>query len=161
MRLHTGAKPFKCPHCELRFRTSGRRKTHMQFHYKPDPKKARKPAARSSSEGPQPVNLLSPAPADPNVFIMNNAALSGPFEQSVLQQGLLGQAVLPASVSGEPAAGGGPGQGPGGAGRHVSSSRAPGAGQLGRPQCRCSDGSPSVSSSSSLDIGLGAPWWLF
>ncbi|KAB0399007.1 hypothetical protein E2I00_017672 [Balaenoptera physalus] len=75
MRLHTGAKPFKCPHCELRFRTSGRRKTHMQFHYKPDPKKARKPGPRGPPEGPQPL------------------------DQSLLQQGLLGQAVLPASVS--------------------------------------------------------------
>ncbi|XP_032728099.1 zinc finger protein 236 isoform X4 [Lontra canadensis] len=99
MRLHTGAKPFKCPHCELRFRTSGRRKTHMQFHYKPDPKKARKPAARSASEGLQPVNLLGPTSADPNVFVMNNSVLAGQFEQSALQQGLVGQAVLPASVS--------------------------------------------------------------
>ncbi|XP_045880876.1 zinc finger protein 236 isoform X5 [Meles meles] len=99
MRLHTGAKPFQCPHCELRFRTSGRRKTHMQFHDKPDPKKARKPAARSASEGLQPVNLLSPAAADPNVFLMNNSVLTGQLEQSVLQQGLVGQAVLPASVS--------------------------------------------------------------
>ncbi|XP_073754113.1 zinc finger protein 236 isoform X11 [Callorhinus ursinus] len=99
MRLHTGAKPFKCPHCELRFRTSGRRKTHMQFHYKPDPKKARKPGTRSSSEGPQPVNLLTPASTDPSVFIMNNSVLTGQFDQNVLQQGLVGQAILPASVS--------------------------------------------------------------
>ncbi|CAK7306383.1 Zinc finger protein 236 [Vulpes lagopus] len=99
MRLHTGAKPFKCPHCELRFRTSGRRKTHMQFHYKPDPKKARKPVTRSSSEGLQPVNLLSPASTDPNVFIMNNSVLTGQFDQNVLPQGLVGQALLPASVS--------------------------------------------------------------
>ncbi|XP_027431698.2 zinc finger protein 236 isoform X11 [Zalophus californianus] len=99
MRLHTGAKPFKCPHCELRFRTSGRRKTHMQFHYKPDPKKARKPVTRSSSEGPQPVNLLTPASTDPSVFIMNNSVLTGQFDQNVLQQGLVGQAILPASVS--------------------------------------------------------------
>ncbi|XP_023503770.1 zinc finger protein 236 isoform X3 [Equus przewalskii] len=99
MRLHTGAKPFKCPHCELRFRTSGRRKTHMQFHYKPDPKKARKPVTRSSSEGLQPVNLLSPSSSDPNVFIMNNSVLAGQFDQNLLQQGLVGQAVLPASMS--------------------------------------------------------------
>uniref|UniRef100_A0A452RKD9 Zinc finger protein 236 n=1 Tax=Ursus americanus TaxID=9643 RepID=A0A452RKD9_URSAM len=99
MRLHTGAKPFKCPHCELRFRTSGRRKTHMQFHYKPDPKKARKPVTRSSSEGLQPVSLLSPTSTDPNVFVMNNSVLTGQFEQNVLQQGLVGQAILPASVS--------------------------------------------------------------
>ncbi|XP_034498843.1 zinc finger protein 236 isoform X4 [Ailuropoda melanoleuca] len=99
MRLHTGAKPFKCPHCELRFRTSGRRKTHMQFHYKPDPKKARKPVTRSSSEGLQPMSLLSPTSTDPNVFVMNNSVLTGQFEQNVLQQGLVGQAILPASVS--------------------------------------------------------------
>ncbi|XP_012504334.1 PREDICTED: zinc finger protein 236 [Propithecus coquereli] len=99
MRLHTGAKPFKCPHCELRFRTSGRRKTHMQFHYKPDPKKARKPVTRSSPEGLQPVNLLSPPPSDPSVFIMNNSVLTGQFDQNLLQQGLVGQAILPASVS--------------------------------------------------------------
>nr|XP_060467801.1 zinc finger protein 236 [Panthera onca] len=99
MRLHTGAKPFKCPHCELRFRTSGRRKTHMQFHYKPDPKKARKPVARSPSEALQPLNLLSPSAADPSVFVMNNSVLTGQFEQNVLPQGLVGQAILPASVS--------------------------------------------------------------
>uniref|UniRef100_A0A4X1U291 Zinc finger protein 236 n=1 Tax=Sus scrofa TaxID=9823 RepID=A0A4X1U291_PIG len=99
MRLHTGAKPFKCPHCELRFRTSGRRKTHMQFHYKPDPKKARKPAPRTSSEGLAPVNVVQPSPSDPSVFIMNSSVLTGQLDQSLLQQGLVGQAVLPASVS--------------------------------------------------------------
>ncbi|XP_047382257.1 zinc finger protein 236 isoform X1 [Sciurus carolinensis] len=100
MRLHTGAKPFKCPHCELRFRTSGRRKTHMQFHYKPDPKKVRKPAARSSPEGLQPANLLGSSSTDPNVFIMNNSVLTGQFDQNLQNlQGLVGQAILPASVS--------------------------------------------------------------
>ncbi|XP_054439767.1 zinc finger protein 236 [Pteronotus mesoamericanus] len=99
MRLHTGAKPFKCPHCELRFRTSGRRKTHMQCHYKPDPRKARKPATRSAAEGLQPASLLSPAPADPSVLIMNNAVLTGQFDPSLLQPGLVSQAVLPGSVS--------------------------------------------------------------
>uniref|UniRef100_A0A8C0XJF1 C2H2-type domain-containing protein n=1 Tax=Castor canadensis TaxID=51338 RepID=A0A8C0XJF1_CASCN len=99
MRLHTGAKPFKCPHCELRFRTSGRRKTHMQFHYKPDPKKTRKPVAQSSSEGLPPANLLNSSSPDPSVFIMNNSVLTGQFDQNLLQQGLVGQAILPASVS--------------------------------------------------------------
>ncbi|XP_059751595.1 zinc finger protein 236 isoform X3 [Balaenoptera ricei] len=99
MRLHTGAKPFKCPHCELRFRTSGRRKTHMQFHYKPDPKKARKPGPRGPPEGPQPVSAPPPPSSDPSVFIMNSPVLAGQLDQSLLQQGLLGQAVLPASVS--------------------------------------------------------------
>lgn len=103
MRLHTGAKPFKCPHCELRFRTSGRRKTHMQFHYKPDPKKVRKPVTRSSPEGLQPASLLSPSSTDPNVFIMNNSVLTGQFDQNL--QGLVGQAILPAAVSGKSRAG--------------------------------------------------------
>ena len=100
MRLHTGAKPFKCPHCELRFRTSGRRKTHMQCHYKPDPRKARKPVTRSASEGLQPAGLLSPAPSDPNVLIMNSSVLTGQFEPGLLQPGLVSQAVLPGSMSG-------------------------------------------------------------
>ncbi|XP_006897306.1 PREDICTED: zinc finger protein 236 [Elephantulus edwardii] len=103
MRLHTGAKPFKCPHCELRFRTSGRRKTHMQLHYKPDPRKARRPAARSGSEGLPPVSVLGATSSDSSVFIMNNSVLSGQFDQNLLQQGLVGQAILPASMSaGEP-----------------------------------------------------------
>ncbi|GFS46160.1 zinc finger protein 236 [Nephila pilipes] len=34
MRLHTGSRPFKCPHCELCFRTSGHRKSHMASHFR-------------------------------------------------------------------------------------------------------------------------------
>ncbi|XP_064909064.1 zinc finger protein 236 isoform X1 [Columba livia] len=99
MRLHTGAKPFKCPHCDLRFRTSGRRKTHIQCHYKTETKKVRKPVTRTSAEGLQPVNLLNSVSTDPNVFIMNNSVLTSQFDQNLLQQGLVGQAILPASVS--------------------------------------------------------------
>ncbi|XP_029814775.1 zinc finger protein 236 isoform X1 [Manacus vitellinus] len=99
MRLHTGAKPFKCPHCDLRFRTSGRRKTHIQCHYKPETKKVRKPVARTSTEALQPVSLLNSSSTDPNVFIMNNSVLTSQFDQNLLQQGLVGQAILPASVS--------------------------------------------------------------
>ncbi|KAL8182396.1 UNVERIFIED_CONTAM: hypothetical protein K2H54_055721 [Gekko kuhli] len=99
MRLHTGAKPFKCPHCDLRFRTSGRRKTHIQCHFKPETKKARKSTPRTSTEGLQPVNLLNSSSTDPNVFIMNNSVLTGQFDQNLLQQGLVGQAILPASMS--------------------------------------------------------------
>ncbi|XP_068003649.1 zinc finger protein 236 isoform X3 [Melanerpes formicivorus] len=99
MRLHTGAKPFKCPHCDLRFRTSGRRKTHIQCHYKPETKKVRKPVTRTAPEGLQPVSLLNSSSTDPNVFIMNNSVLTSQFDQNLLQQGLVGQAILPASVS--------------------------------------------------------------
>lgn len=115
MRLHTGAKPFKCPHCDMRFRTSGRRKTHIQCHYKSDSKKVRKPVVRrhlpqatvsapsstsSTIESLQPINLLNTSATDPSVFITNSSVLSSQFDQSLLQQGLVGQAILPASVSG-------------------------------------------------------------
>ncbi|XP_077126187.1 zinc finger protein 236 isoform X3 [Ranitomeya variabilis] len=114
MRLHTGAKPFKCPHCDMRFRTSGRRKTHIQCHYKSDAKKIRKPVVRrhlaqnsasvpsttsSTVDSLQSINLLNSSATDPSVFITNSSVLSGQFEQSLLQQGLVGQAILPASVS--------------------------------------------------------------
>lgn len=101
MRLHTGAKPFKCPHCELRFRTSGRRKTHIQCHFKSEAKKARKPGSRATAKGLQPVNLLNSSTNDPNVFIMNNSVLTGQFDQNLLQQSIVGQAILPASMSGK------------------------------------------------------------
>ncbi|KAM5158048.1 zinc finger protein 236 [Mantella aurantiaca] len=114
MRLHTGAKPFKCPHCDMRFRTSGRRKTHIQCHYKSDSKKVRKPVVRrhlpqatvsasstssSTVDSLQPINLLNTSATDPSVFITNSSVLSSQFDQSLLQQGLVGQAILPASVS--------------------------------------------------------------
>ncbi|MGH0152599.1 UNVERIFIED_CONTAM: hypothetical protein FKN15_073372 [Acipenser sinensis] len=101
MRLHTGSKPFKCPFCELRFRTSGHRKTHIQCHYKPtsESKKNKMPCDRQSTEALPPVNLLNTSPSDPNVYITNNSVLTSQFEQNLLQQGLVGQAILPASMS--------------------------------------------------------------
>ncbi|XP_078462550.1 zinc finger protein 236 isoform X1 [Lampetra planeri] len=111
MRLHTGAKPFKCPHCEQRFRTSGHRKSHIQSHFKPSgvvigisgggkqrPRKG--PSLRQNSESLQPVSMLSP-PGDHSVFITNGGVLTAQFEPSVLQSsGIVGQALLPASISG-------------------------------------------------------------
>ncbi|KAK1173366.1 zinc finger protein 236-like isoform X1 [Acipenser oxyrinchus oxyrinchus] len=101
MRLHTGSKPFKCPFCELRFRTSGHRKTHIQCHYKPtsEAKKNKKPCDCQSTEALPPVNLLNTSPGDPNVYITNNSVLTSQFEQNLLQQGLVGQTILPASMS--------------------------------------------------------------
>lgn len=123
MRLHTGSKPFKCPYCELRFRTSGHRKTHIQCHLRQgmEGRKVRHGGERSASSasrnhtrarGPPgqqgsvatetlpPVALLHAAPADPNIYIPTNPVLTGPYEQTLLQQGIVGQAILPATMSG-------------------------------------------------------------
>lgn len=124
MRLHTGSKPFKCPFCELRFRTSGHRKTHIQFHFRPnsDRHKSKRSSFTQSSQGEvpgsgqavaagqlqppaatdtlQPVGLLQTSNSDPSIYLPANQVLAGQFEQSLLQPGLVGQAILPASMSG-------------------------------------------------------------
>ncbi|XP_037640983.1 zinc finger protein 236-like [Sebastes umbrosus] len=122
MRLHTGSKPFKCPFCELRFRTSGHRKTHIQCHFRPslDSRKAKRSASSSghgqdpgtgqalgpgqgqqtaASEALQSVGLLQTSNSDPNIYLPANQVLTGQFDQSLLQPGLVGQAILPASMS--------------------------------------------------------------
>lgn len=126
MRLHTGSKPFKCPFCELRFRTSGHRKTHIQFHFRPNSERSKSKRSASSasqngqsaddgvvqavesdqgqqtapSDALQPVGLLPTANSDPSIYLPANPVLTGQFEQSLLQPGLVGQAILPASMSG-------------------------------------------------------------
>lgn len=126
MRLHTGSKPFKCPFCELRFRTSGHRKTHIQCHFRPnsDSRKSKRSASgtgqtgqghdpgagqgvapgqgqrSASSEALQPVGLLQTANSDPSIYLPASQVLTGQFDQSLLQPGLVGQAILPASMSG-------------------------------------------------------------
>lgn len=43
-RLHTGARPFKCTQCDMRFRTTGHRHLHLQSHMRGTArKKAPKP----------------------------------------------------------------------------------------------------------------------
>lgn len=121
MRLHTGSKPFKCPFCELRFRTSGHRKTHIQFHFRPssernkpkrstsssgqvsqgqDPGTASQGQQPAASEALQPVGLLQTPNSDPSIYLPANQVLTGQFDQNLLQPGLVGQAILPASMSG-------------------------------------------------------------
>lgn len=126
MRLHTGSKPFKCPFCELRFRTSGHRKTHIQFHFRPssdrnkskrstsstghasqgqDPGTGQAVAAgqgqqQAASDALQPVGLLQTPNSDPNIYLPTNQVLTGQYDQNLLQPGLVGQAILPASMSG-------------------------------------------------------------
>ncbi|XP_028971587.2 zinc finger protein 236 isoform X1 [Esox lucius] len=120
MRLHTGSKPFKCPFCELRFRTSGHRKTHIQCHYRPssEGRKSKRTASsrtnqshhdteqnqgqqqhQANSESLHPVGLLQATTADPNIYLPANQVLGGQFDQNLLQQSLVGQALLPASMS--------------------------------------------------------------
>uniref|UniRef100_A0A3Q1FY96 Zinc finger protein 236 n=1 Tax=Acanthochromis polyacanthus TaxID=80966 RepID=A0A3Q1FY96_9TELE len=125
MRLHTGSKPFKCPFCDLRFRTSGHRKTHIQCHFRPnsDSRKSKRSSLSASqarqgqdpgtgqavasaqgqqpasSEALQPVGLLQTPNSDPSIYLPANQVLTGQFDQNLLQQGLVGQAILPASMS--------------------------------------------------------------
>ncbi|XP_047455577.1 zinc finger protein 236-like isoform X2 [Mugil cephalus] len=125
MRLHTGSKPFKCPFCELRFRTSGHRKTHIQCHFRQnsDSRKSKRPSSSagqsrqgqdtgagqvvasgqgqqpSASEALQPVGLLQTPSSDPSIYLPANQVLTGQFDQNLLPPGLVGQAILPASMS--------------------------------------------------------------
>lgn len=119
MRLHTGSKPFKCPFCELRFRTSGHRKTHIQCHFRPslDSRRSKRLALSAgqghdpetgqalglgqggqqqqvSSDVLQPVGLLQASSSDPNIYLPANQVLTGQFDQSLLPPGLVGQASM-------------------------------------------------------------------
>lgn len=123
MRLHTGSKPFKCPYCDLRFRTSGHRKTHIQFHFRGNSDRHKSKRFSSSScqssqgetgqpgtggqgqspaaaEALQSVGLLQASSSDPNIYLPTNQVLTGQFDQNLLQPGLVGQTILPASMSG-------------------------------------------------------------
>ncbi|XP_061919552.1 zinc finger protein 236-like [Entelurus aequoreus] len=127
MRLHTGSKPFKCPFCELRFRTSGHRKTHIQCHFRANGERRKSKRTSSSSgqtshiqdsdtghagasdqgqhttstEALQPVGMLQTSNSDSNIYLPANQVLTGQFDQNLLQSGLVGQAILPASMSGD------------------------------------------------------------
>ncbi|XP_060938042.1 zinc finger protein 236-like [Limanda limanda] len=119
MRLHTGSKPFKCPFCELRFRTSGHRKTHIQCHFRlnSESRKSKRSALLAAqagqcqdpgsgqgqlpgaSEALQSVGLLQATNSEPSIYLPANQVLTGQFDQNLLPPGLVGQAILPASMS--------------------------------------------------------------
>ncbi|KAK7887145.1 hypothetical protein WMY93_026766 [Mugilogobius chulae] len=118
MRLHTGSKPFKCPFCELRFRTSGHRKTHIQCHFRPNSERKNKRSGSAHSQSSQDsstsqtvvsgegqsagatdlqsVGLLQTSNNDSNIYLQTS--LTG-LDQNLLQPGLVGQTILPASMS--------------------------------------------------------------
>lgn len=126
MRLHTGSKPFKCPFCDFRFRTSGHRKTHIQCHFRSngDGRKSKRSSLSAghmrvsqdsgvvhraasglgqqpaASEALQPVGLLQSSNSDPSIYLPASQVMTGQFDQNLLQPGLVGQAILPASMSG-------------------------------------------------------------
>lgn len=126
MRLHTGSKPFKCPFCDLRFRTSGHRKTHIQSHLRPssegrrgkrssdrhagrhhatesDANHASQQAAGGGAQADSlpPVGLLQTSSADQSIYIPSSSVLTGQYDQNLQQSGLVGQAFLPATMSGK------------------------------------------------------------
>ena len=99
MRLHTGSKPFKCPHCDLRFRTSGHRKSHMAQHFKPNMRKRIKNASMISqtSDVAPPTQMPSAMASDVgelSATMDNNQIIN--IDQFLLQDP---SGVLPFSIS--------------------------------------------------------------
>ena len=97
MRLHTGAKPFRCIHCDQRFRTSGNRKSHVLQHFKNDPVRRRK--ARDIEENVQSVDFI-PTSDVQNVMTINQ---TNPGQVITVDQAMLGaQSILPVSLTVQP-----------------------------------------------------------
>ena len=77
MRLHTGSKPFKCPHCDQWFRTSGHRKSHIAQHFKPtNPKKRRSGRAGVGGATEEPMQQIVLNSNSGDLQITNLSALT-------------------------------------------------------------------------------------
>lgn len=77
MRLHTGAKPFRCPHCNQRFRTSGHRKSHILSHYKPETTTRKRKSQNSAAQQQSVVDTS----AQDNYNFLNNTDVSNNMVQ--------------------------------------------------------------------------------
>lgn len=61
LRLHTGAKPFPCQYCDLKFRTSGHRTAHELCHIKQAAKKKIDPAQVKTRKGKSKLRSIEDA----------------------------------------------------------------------------------------------------
>lgn len=74
-----------------------------------DPSQAVSQASQQSTGGPAPpptdtlppVGLLQTTGADPGIYIPSTSVLTGQYDHNLLQPGLVGQAILPATMSGK------------------------------------------------------------
>lgn len=96
MRLHTGAKPFKCPHCDLRFRTSGHRKSHVEQHFKPAVPKKRRTNTRSAPQ--QSEHVIATAAANAGLNILGDGVMANQVI-NLDQTNLQGQGIMPVAIT--------------------------------------------------------------
>ncbi|KAK5862695.1 hypothetical protein PBY51_018064 [Eleginops maclovinus] len=97
VKTHTGQKLFSCHMCNTSFSTKGSLKGQD-----PGTGQALGPGQSqqsAASDALQSVGLLQTGNSDPNMYLPASQVLTGQFDQNLLQQGLVGQAILPASMS--------------------------------------------------------------